>query len=139
MRTMRTLAAVVGTCAIIGTCVTAASADEFLFDAIKKPESKKALLAMLHGAKDLPPWVSKIGHGGNFFAAPAVNATVGGELHVFYSACEAKDCAGSRLEIMFSSDGKRAFGMLADGDKPPRWFGTPDTDLQAALTKASTE
>lgn len=135
MQAMRALAAIVGTCAV----VSAASADEFLFDAIKKPDTKKALMAMLQGTKDVPPWVAKIGRGGNFFAAPAVNATVGGEPHVFFNACEAKDCAGSRLEIMFSSDGKRAFGVLVDGDKPPLWFGAPDADLQAALTKAVNE
>jgi hypothetical protein len=30
-----------------------------------------------------------------------------------------------------------AYGVLIDGDKPPRWFGAPDAAMRAALTKLS--
>jgi Inhibitor of vertebrate lysozyme (Ivy) len=136
MQRIRALAAFV---AIL--IVLPAAADEFLFDAMKKPAQKKAWADMMRGAKDLPHWLGQIGHGGNYVAAPATSGTIGDApaIYSFYHACETHNCADSKLEIVFSPDGSHAFGMLVEGDKPPRWFGAPDAAMQAALTKAMDE
>jgi Inhibitor of vertebrate lysozyme (Ivy) len=134
MQNIRALGAIVG-----ALLVTPAAADEYLFDAMKKPAYHKTWDAMMRGAKDLPAWLGQISHGGNYVAAPATSATISGAAFNFYHACEAHNCADSKIEVGFSADGSRAFGMLVDDDKPPRWFGAPDAAMQAALTTAMQE
>jgi Inhibitor of vertebrate lysozyme (Ivy) len=134
MRNMRVLGAIVA-----ALLITPAAADEFLFDAMKKPAYRKAWDTMMRGAKDLPPWLGQISHGDNYVTAPATSETVGGARYSFFNACEAHNCADSKIEVAFSADGSRAFGMLAVDDKPPRWFGAPDAAMQAALTKSMQE
>lgn len=134
MRTIRALAAA----AIATLIILPAAAEDYLFDALKKPANKKAWATMMKGVKDLPPWIAQISKGGNYVGTPVTNATVGDgtDIYTFYRACKAHDCADNKLEVVFTADGSRAFAVLVIPDKPPRWFGAPDATMQAALTKA---
>ncbi|MGA3303086.1 MAG: Ivy family c-type lysozyme inhibitor [Methylovirgula sp.] len=111
----------------------------YLFDVMKEPQFQKAYAAMLTGATHLPSWLREITGKGNYVATPETPATVGGIPYRLFHACKAHDCAGHELEVMFSPDAAKAYGLLIDGDKPRRWFGAPDADQQTALAKAIEE
>jgi len=108
----------------------------YFFDVLKEPNFKNAYTAMMSGATHLPSWLREITGKGNYVATPETPASIGGVAYRLFHACEAHDCAGHELEVMFSPDAAQAYGLLIDGDKPRRWFGAPNADQKAALTKA---
>jgi hypothetical protein len=110
--------------------------DPYLFDVMKQPAYRKAYVTMLAGATHLPSWLGQITHGGNYVATPVTKATVGGTSYSFFHACKAHDCAGHELEVMFTPDASKAYGLVIDGNSAKRWLGVPDSDQQAALLKA---
>lgn len=123
---------------IVAACVsgfTAMAAGDYLFDILKEPAFHKAYVRMLEGERDLPSWLGQITGKENYVATPETGATIGATTYRLFHACKAHDCAGHELEVMFPLDGSRAFGMLVDGTHPPRWFGHPDSEQQAALRK----
>jgi len=118
---------------------TAAGEEQYLFDVMKSSTFRHAWTEMISGAKGLPPWIAQITGKGNYVASPGTQTTIDGRTYRLFHACKAHNCADSKIEVAFSADGGRAFGMLVDDGKPPRWFGMPDAAMQAALTKAMSE
>ncbi len=116
--------------------LSAAAAEAYLFDVMKQPAFRKAYVAMLAGARHLPSWLDEITGKGDYVATPEADVTINGTRYRLFHACKAHDCAGHELEVMFSADAARAFGLLIDGDHPMRWFGQPDAPQKAALQKA---
>jgi hypothetical protein len=108
----------------------------YLSDVMKEPAYRKAYAAMLSGASHLPSWLKQITGREDYVGTPETSATVAGISYRLFHACEAHDCMGHELEVMFSPDGAQAYGLLVDGNKPQRWFGAPDAAQQAALSKA---
>ena len=116
--------------------VSADAEGAYLFDILKAPTFHKAYVTLMAREKHLPSWLHEITSKGNFVATPETDLSIGGIDYRLFHACKAHDCAGHELEVMFSADGSRAFALLIDSGKPPRWLGHPDPQQQAALRKA---
>jgi hypothetical protein len=58
--------------------------------------------------------------------------TVGGESYLLGWVCKAHDCGDNQLHVLFSPDGKRAWGLLITGQQRS-WLGKPDAAIQAAI------
>lgn len=114
----------------------ALAAEAYLFNVMKEPAYRKAYDAMLAGAEHLPDWLDQITGRGNYVATPETDASIGGVTYRLFHACKAHDCSGHALEVMFTPDARKAFGLLIDAKHPQRWFGSPDADQRGALRKA---
>lgn len=130
-----TLRSAILTCACLWA-FSAAAAEAYLFDVMKQPAFRKAFVVMLADATHLPGWLREITGKGDYVATPETHATINGTNYRLFHACKAHDCYGHELEVMFSPDAAQAVGLLIDGNSPPRWFGHPDSQQQAALQKA---
>lgn len=124
------------TLALLLTSLPAAAEEPYLFDVMKNPAYRQAWIAMMSGGDGAPRWLGQVTGKGNYVATPGRRAAIGGANYRFFHACEAHNCAGSQFEVMFTADGRRAYGMLLVEGHPPRWYGGPDAAMQAALAKA---
>lgn len=120
------------------TCsaLPAHAANPYLFDLMKQPAYRKAYLAMMKGAKDLPPWLSQITGKEDYVTAPADTVTIAGSTYFLVNACMAHECDTNALEVLFSHGGAPAYALLIEDGKPRRWFGNPNAAQQAELSKA---
>lgn len=108
-----------------------------LSDLMKKPAYRKAYLAMIAGAKDLPFWLDEITGGENYVTAPGDRVTIGGTIYVLFNACQPHECDVNALEVMFSPGGAPAYALLLEDGQPKRWLGNPNAAQQMALSEAS--
>jgi hypothetical protein len=110
----------------------AAEADgPYLFDLLKQPTYLAAWNGMLAG-EQVPAWVGKYAKTFDGPSSPSKTVTVGGESYLLGWVCKAHDCGDNQLHVLFSPDGKRAWGLLLTGQQRS-WLGKPDAAIQAAI------
>jgi hypothetical protein len=110
----------------------AAEADgPYLFDLLKQQTYLSAWKAMLAG-ETVPAWVGKYAKTFDGPSSPSKTVSVGGESDTLAWVCKAHDCGDNQLHVLFSPDGKRAWGLLVTGGQR-RWLGKPDAAIQAAI------
>jgi tetratricopeptide (TPR) repeat protein len=117
---------------------------ESLIDLVRnKHDFKAAWGTMFKGEYSPPAWVSSLE--GN--SDPARQITVDGKEYVFGSMCNANDCAGDRIVVLFSGDHKKSWalevivppGLGQDSTDHPlkygtlRYFGEPDPPMKKLL------
>jgi hypothetical protein len=128
-------------CAIIlGSAVfalPAVAADPYLFDVVKKPAYSRSLIALLQGARGLPDWTRNLlSPRGDYVGSPIAYMTVAGTRYELFNACKAHDCDSSRVEVMFSPNGTRAWAGVYEAGKPIVWLGAPSPAQQEAMKGA---
>jgi hypothetical protein len=64
--------------------------------------------------------------------SPATVVKVGNEAFSVFSTCKPHDCF-TTFAVVFSPDGKSAWGALADYGKEPKFFGSPAPSVAQAL------
>ncbi|HTJ03652.1 MAG TPA: Ivy family c-type lysozyme inhibitor [Methylovirgula sp.] len=117
------------------TCsaLPARAANPYLFDLMKQPAYRKAYLAMMKGAKDLPFWLDQITGKEDYVTAPADIVTIAGTSYFLVNACQPHECDTNAIEVLFSAGGAHAYALLIEDGKPNRWFGNPNAAQQAEL------
>jgi hypothetical protein len=110
----------------------AAEADgPYLFDLLKQPTYLAAWNGMLAG-EQVPPWVAKYAKTFDGPSSPSKQVLVGAETYTLAWVCKAHDCGDNQLHVLFSPNGKRAWGLLITGQQRS-WLGKPDAAIQAAI------
>lgn len=135
MITKRFAALSAGALLTLMTCsaLPARAANPYLFDLMKQPAYRKAYLAMMKGAKDLPFWLGQITGKEDYVTAPSDTVTIGGETYFLVNACQPHECDTNSIEVLFAPGGARAYALLIEDGKPRRWFGNPNAAQQAEL------
>lgn len=130
--------------ALAGACLLALSLDAwaqngpYLFDLLKRPAYRQAWNAALSGA-DAPQWLTAFGRGGNGVATPSSTITIEGQTYEVASVCKPHDCGDNQFYALFVRGGAKAWGLLQENGRPPRFFGAPSPAQRAALIKAQAE
>jgi hypothetical protein len=104
----------------------------YLFDLLKQQSYLAAWKAMLKG-ETVPPWVAGYAKTFDGPSAPAKYVPVGGESYTLGWVCKTHDCGDNQLYVLFSPDGKTAWGLLITGGDQRKWLGHPDAAIQAAI------
>ena len=112
---------------------SAASAEQYLSEIVSKAPHKKAYAEMLV----FPDWVSKA----QGTATPVEIVSADGKDFTVGHMCKPQDCADNQLSVVFSDDGKKAWGLLAtlstDGTTFNKQFlGNPDSVVERLLNES---
>ncbi len=119
---------------LLGSAPAAQAAEPegpYLFDLLKQQTYLLAWNGMLAGER-VPAWVGKYAKTFDGPSSPSKHVSVGGEPYTLAWVCKAHDCGDNQLHVLFSPDGKRAWGLLITGQQR-RWLGKPDAAIQAAI------
>jgi len=116
-------------------CGSAFAADEYLFDALKKPAYRKAWNAMLAREKNIPAWITTFSRTYNGVASPVQTVTVSGKAYLSGYVCKPHDCADNALQVFFSENAAGATAVIRQDGKL-RYLGAPDAAIKAALDDA---
>jgi hypothetical protein len=110
------------------------AADEgpYLFDLLKQPSYLAAWKAMLKG-ESVPSWVASYAKTFDGPSTPSQYVPVGAETYTLGYVCKAHDCGDNQLYVLFSTGGKKAWGLLVTGGNQRKWLGHPDPAVQAAI------
>lgn len=83
----------------------------------------------------LPAWV-RTGRG---TASPTLTQTIEGKPYLVGHLCEPHNCAQNQFEVVFSENGKQAWGLLSSRRGKTLYqmpFGNPDDAVLAVMTQA---
>src|SRR5437764_5879910 len=107
----------------------------FLFDALRLPKYKMSWTRLMKEVDPTPDWLL---HFNTFDGAAGEMkpVTIDGKPAVLSYVCKPEDCIGHKFEVLFDSDGARAFGALGGKDEPPAFFGKPSPAQEEALANA---
>jgi hypothetical protein len=126
------------TAGTMSACLAMASDGEYLFDLLKKPGYRQGWNGMMNIAKP-PQWLAAFGRSGNGVATPSTSIVIDGVRHELGHVCKPHDCGDNRFQVLFTPGGARAWGLLQEAGKPPRYFGDPAPAQRAALQKAMSD
>lgn len=123
---------------VCAACSAAVAANDiYLTDAIKNPSYLRALTSLLKNAHNLPAWTEQVlKMSGNYVGTPVTYSTIDGTRYELFNACKPHDCVDSRLEVMFSPGGTRAWGAFLESGKPISYLDAPNAAQQRALQAA---
>ncbi|NTV60656.1 MAG: lysozyme inhibitor [Chlorobiaceae bacterium] len=100
-----------------------------MFDLVKKPTYKKAWEGMFRHEKGVPVWLVRV----EGPATPVEQVKANGVTYQHTSVCKAHDCASNMFHVIFSADGRKAWGLLLVNETNERFFGAPDARMQVLL------
>ena len=108
-----------------------AATGPYIFDLLKKPAYRAAWRRMLKGRR-APLWVRQVsGPGG-----PSKIVRIGGQAYRLADVCKAHDCGDNQFRVLFSRNGKQAWGAMKVAGRKIRYFGRPSTGLRRYLAAA---
>jgi Inhibitor of vertebrate lysozyme (Ivy) len=116
---------------LLGSASAFAEDKPYLFDLLGDEHYLYAWNGMLAG-ETVPAWVKSYAKTFDGPSTPSTDIKVGGEPYTLAFVCKAHDCGDNQLYVLFSPGGRRAWGLLIEGDQR-RWLGRPDTAIQAAI------
>ncbi len=132
-KTTRIFAALATSVLILGS---ASAADgPYLFDLIKKPSYRQGWNGMMANAAP-PQWLTAFSKGGNGVSTPSSGLEVEGIRYELGYVCKPHDCGDNQLQVLFGAGGGKAWGLLREAGKPPKFLGNPSPAQKSALTKA---
>ena len=116
---------------------SAARAEEpaYLFDALRLWKYKMSWERLMKEVEPTPDWLL---HFNTFDGAAGEMkpVTVEGRPSMLSYVCKPEDCAGHKFEVLFDSDGARAYGALGGRGEPPAFYGKPSQAQQDTLSQA---
>ncbi len=86
---------------------------------------REALEKLLRGRRGLPSWIRSMVVRPKYIALASTSVAVDGKEMQLFSACEAGRCAESRLQALYSADGKRVTVYIRDTRQGHLVFGDP--------------
>jgi hypothetical protein len=63
---------------------------------------------------------------------PSTAVPIGNEVYTLGYVCQAHNCGGNELYVLFAPGGAQAWGLLITGEDR-KWLGNPDAAIQAAI------
>ncbi|MDE3175905.1 MAG: hypothetical protein KGM15_07355 [Pseudomonadota bacterium] len=121
--------------ALVAATAARAAEPAYLFDALRLTKYKLSWTRLMKEVEPTPDWLL---HFNTFDGAAGEMRpiTIEGKPAMLSYVCKPEDCAGHKFEVLFDSDGARAFGALGGKDEPPAFFGKPSPGQQEALAQA---
>ena len=132
---MKRLLAVAGLLTLVMTASSAADLP-YLFDVMKKPAYKHSVDAMLSG-QPVDPWVKGFFKNYDGVAGSGTAVTLGHAPYELYNVCEAHNCGGNFLYVLFTPSGGQAWAVFTKDDHIVRYYGHPDAAKQKFLDDAT--
>jgi len=129
---------IIAACAVL-MCVVApvhaAAPSDTLYEQLQKPAHKAAWHKLIAGQKRADPWLKHYARTFDGPVAPGYPVTIDSVDHVVYNVCKTHDCGSNMFHVVFTPDGKKAWGLLVNGDRQTP-FGNPDAPHLKALRDA---
>ena len=118
---------------VVAGIATGVCAESRLPELTTQAPYKKAYQAMLA----YPQWVTT----GQGTAAPVEKVVMDGKTYTVGQMCKPHDCAANQLNVVFSPDGKQAWGLLSVRAENAETFdqqflGMPDDAIKQLLNKS---
>jgi hypothetical protein len=115
---------------------TAAGAQDgpYLFELLKKPDYLRSYRSILHGAEQREVWLTSARGTPDGPSTPSRTIVLSGKRYTLASVCKAHECDEYRLFLLFSENGKQAWGLLRRGDDQT-FLGAPDAEKRQALAQ----
>lgn len=110
--------------------------EPYLFDLLDRPSFRHAWVALVAGEKHVPEWLAQYAATTDGPSRPSQKVTDLGSGYRLAWVCKTHDCGDNQFYVLFSEDGKKAWGMLLEADKPERFFGAPSKARQRLLREA---
>jgi hypothetical protein len=104
---------------------------QYLFDLLKQQHYLTAWKAMLKG-ETVPAWVKNYASTFDGPSNPSTAVPIGNEVYTLGYVCQAHNCGGNELYVLFAPGGAQAWGLLITGEDR-KWLGNPDAAIQAAI------
>ena len=111
------------------------AAEPYLHELLERPAYRTSWDQLLQSEERLPRWISVFSRTFNGVTVPSTVVRVRGREYRYGRVCKPHDCVGNELHVLFSPDGRRAWGFLGD-NAVPRWLGHPDEAIRAAISRA---
>ena len=118
---------------VVAGVATGVSAESRLPELTTQAPYQKAYQAMLA----YPQWVTT----GQGTAAPVEKVVMDGKTYTVGQMCKPHDCAANQLNVVFSPDGKQAWGLLSvraenAEEFDQQFLGMPDETIKKLLNKS---
>ena len=104
----------------------------YLFELLEQSDFMKSWQKLFSGKKNVPSWLTEYAKTKNGPSSPGGKITLGGQNYVTGSVCMAHNCGNSYFDVLFTENGKNAWGLLVENDQM-RYFNNPDKEKQKAL------
>lgn len=113
-----------------------AKSGRYLQEILKiSPAHDKSLRDLLRVARTLPPWVRNMATDPRYVSGASEAVQVEGVPRELFGACLAGRCPESRLRVLFSTDGKVAWVLIADRTLGELVLGNPPEAAMELLRK----
>ena len=107
----------------------------FLFERLKDPTYNAGFAALFRGERNLAPWLQAYLKDRNGVDTPG--DTMGDGRYELYQVCQPHNCPGNFIYTLFAPGGSRAWALLTTDGGHYRFFGNPDPQQRAMLTRAA--
>ena len=107
----------------------------YIFDVLNRPSYRAAYERMLRNERGLPRWMATAQAATRATTTPGVTRRVEGTNREIFSFCQAHNCAGHTVVVMFTEFGESAKGLLSD-DNHVSFFGNPSAAESRTLLSA---
>ena len=112
------------------------SSGPYLYEQLRKPAYNKTFNALFKDQHNIEPWIKGYIKNRNGVDSPGETRAVGGKMYEFYEICQPHNCPGNGIYVFFEPGGAHAWALFTKDDGTSRFFGNPDTQIQAALRAA---
>lgn len=112
------------------------AADQYLFDVLKNKTYLSSWNTLIASQPDAPDWLKAYGKTKNGPATPAEPVTAGGKTYEVGMVCKTHACGGNRFFVTFVDRGRKAYGLLLQGEQRS-FYGSPEPEVSEALKKAA--
>jgi hypothetical protein len=129
---------------VITNCVVSiasrtATAGEYLFDLLAKPEYYKSWNTLIRGEKNVDTWLAKYAKTKSGPATPGETIKLGSNSYQLNTVCETSNCGNNTFYVLFAPNGTKAWGLLLKVGEDESFFGNPDDEKKTALRAAATK
>ncbi|WAC27875.1 Ivy family c-type lysozyme inhibitor [Ancylobacter sp. SL191] len=121
-----------GLCAasfVLSAVPAMAEEGRYLFNVVKTDPYRSAFNRMIAALRKTEPWLD------NGVTAPSVTVVARGLRFEVFSICQPHNCSDNHMQVLFSPDSTRAYGVLMTPNGA-RVFGGPNAAQLQALASA---
>lgn len=126
-------------CALACLSATANAEQPYLFELLGKPAYSKSWNTLFAGERDVDRWLARYAKTKNGPATPGKSVQLGGTTYQINMVCKTHECGSNQFFVLFSPDGRKAWGLLLKDGNTERFFGQPDDEKKAALRAEAQE
>ena len=121
---------------LLNTAWAAEPGGPYLYERLRQPVYKQTFDALFNDQHNIEPWLKGYLKNSNGVDIPGETRMIGSKRYEIYQICQPHNCPGNVLYVFFEPGGSRAWALFTKDDGTSRFFGNPDTEMQAALKSA---